>query len=170
VQVEAYYIDKVPNDVVTKYLSAEDMELVTIANFPSKKYCSPTKFGEYLCNGLPYIVTQGTSEDDSYASQYDVGVVVESFHKKDVIGKIDQIEKLISEDKAKLCARYRQTGIEYIGSDKAVKYITEILSEINNSQTDSYCDSLPSLFNRLGISEQFYVINKCLMYYIYRFL
>ncbi|MEP2025452.1 MAG: glycosyltransferase [Reichenbachiella sp.] len=125
----AYFIGRVPFEEVNQFLSAADIGLVTVANFPSKKYCSPTKVGEYLCCGLPYIVTVGTSEDDEYAEKYNVGVVVESFHKPDIVARIERIEQLINENKNTLRKRCRQVGIEYRGIENAIKTIVPILNE-----------------------------------------
>lgn len=125
----AYYIDRVPFEEVTQYLSAADVGLVTVANFPSKKFCSPTKVGEYLCCGLPYIVTKGTSEDDLYAAKHNVGVVVESFLAKDVLNKYDGIIELLEENLQQQRQRCRKVGIEYRGLDNAVATITEVLED-----------------------------------------
>ncbi|WP_109831562.1 glycosyltransferase [Reichenbachiella versicolor] len=123
----AFHIDRVPMEEVPHFLSASDMGLVTVANFPSKKFCSPTKVGEYLCCGIPYIVTIGTSEDDLYADKYNVGVVVDSFQKADVMKKFQHIESLMSESKDTLRARCRDVGVEYRGMGQAVDTISGIL-------------------------------------------
>lgn len=133
IPTSTYFVGRVPFEEVTNYLSAADIGLVTVANFPSKKYCSPTKVGEYLCCGLPYIVTVGTSEDDSYAESFDVGVVVDSFDKHDVRSKIPEIERLLTEDKIALRIRCRKTGIEYRGLDNAVSTISLVLDESQSS-------------------------------------
>lgn len=126
----AYFVGRVPFEQVNDYLSAGDMGLVTVADFPSKKYCSPTKVGEYLCCGLPYIVSKGTSEDDLYARDFNVGVVVDDFEKTSVINQYSKIDALLTESKDVLVERCRRVGIEYRGIDNAIKTLKEVFDDI----------------------------------------
>ncbi|HEU4573509.1 MAG TPA: glycosyltransferase, partial [Chitinophagaceae bacterium] len=127
IPAESYWIGRVPHEEVSQFLSAADIGLVTVADFPSRKYCSPTKVGEYLCCGLPYIVTRGTSEDDIYAEVYNVGVVVEKFSRSGVLPKLNAINDLLAEPKEQLAERCRQTGVAYRGYKNAIQLFQKIL-------------------------------------------
>ena len=48
---------------IPAYLSAADIGFVAVRQWPSKRYCSPIKTGEYLSCGLPVIVPIGVSDD-----------------------------------------------------------------------------------------------------------
>ena len=64
---------------IDRYYSAADFGLIAVPPGPSKCFISNIKVGEYLCSGLPYLVTRGVSEDYCYAEDYQVGVVVDDF-------------------------------------------------------------------------------------------
>ncbi|HEX5171554.1 MAG TPA: hypothetical protein VFW11_20390 [Cyclobacteriaceae bacterium] len=130
ISLDRIFVDRVPLAIVPQYLSASDLGIVAVANFPSKRYCSPTKVGEYLCNGIPYIVTQGTSEDDIYALQYNVGVVIDEMTSASVQKKIPDVLKLLNGNKDELRQRCRRVGVEYRALDNATSLFRRILDKI----------------------------------------
>lgn len=97
------------------WLSACDFGIVNIPPTPSQKFRSPIKVGEYLCCGLPYLICKGISEDDIYAKNDNVGVVVNEFSREEILNAIPQIVSLLSEPKELLQMRCRNTGVEYRG-------------------------------------------------------
>ncbi|MEQ9230622.1 MAG: hypothetical protein RIF46_08055, partial [Cyclobacteriaceae bacterium] len=110
-----FHIGRVPYKEVYKYISASDIGLVSVPPYPSQKFRSPIKVGEYLCCGIPYIVCKGISEDDSVASVNEVGIVLEDFSKASIEAKFDQINELLGTDKSLLQQRCREVGISYRG-------------------------------------------------------
>lgn len=99
------------------YLSAADFGLVSVPPLPSQKFRSPIKVGEYLCCGLPYLVCEGVSEDDHYAQEYQVGVVVNNFDVDSLERSIPEIQNFLKEKKERLRERCRKIGISYRGFD-----------------------------------------------------
>lgn len=63
IDLEKVYIASVQHHQVPKYLSAADFAFATIKSYPSAKYCSPVKIGEYWANGLPVLLTEGVGDD-----------------------------------------------------------------------------------------------------------
>lgn len=57
------FVASVPHHQVPAYLSAADLAFATIKLYPSARYCSPVKIGEYWANGLPVLLTEGVSDD-----------------------------------------------------------------------------------------------------------
>lgn len=110
-----FHIGRVPYKEVYKYISASDIGLVSVPPFPSQKFRSPIKVGEYLCCGIPYIVCKGISEDDSVAATNEVGIVLDDFSKASIEAKFDQINELLGTDKSLLQQRCREVGISYRG-------------------------------------------------------
>ena len=104
------FIDK---DDMSGYLSAADFGLVIIPPTPSQKYRSPIKVAEYMLCGVPYMVCKGISEDDDYALECRVGVVVEKFAYQEIIGKGEEVLALIHEDKKAFLSRSRAVGLDY---------------------------------------------------------
>jgi hypothetical protein len=110
---EYYTITKVPYSEMDSYLSASDLGIVSVPPLPSKKFCSNIKVGEFLCNGLPYLICNGVSEDDEYALNQNVGITVDYFSKQDAIISYPRVKLLLSENKEILRNRCRQAGLDY---------------------------------------------------------
>lgn len=75
---------------VPKYLSASDIAFATIKQFPSSRFSSAIKIGEYWANGLPMIITKGVGDDSQIVEKEKIGLVV------DIKEKID-LEKVLNE-------------------------------------------------------------------------
>jgi hypothetical protein len=112
------------------WLSVADMGIVAVPPLPSQKFRSPIKVGEYLACGLPYLVCKGVSEDDRWATQYHVGVVLDDFTPEAILNNRDQIEQLLQIPKNDLRARCRETGIAYRSKKIAIQAFSEIFNEL----------------------------------------
>ncbi|AMJ64773.1 hypothetical protein AXW84_04490 [Hymenobacter sp. PAMC 26628] len=112
---QQFAVTRSPYEQVPDYISAADFGVVAVPSFPSQRFRSPIKVGEYLCCGLPYLVCAGVSEDDRVAEQYGVGVVVSEFSTAEAARVWPGIRQLLAEDKETLRARCREAGIEYRG-------------------------------------------------------
>lgn len=66
----------VSHSLVPGYLSAADFAYALIREGPSKRFCSPTKVGEYWANGLPVIIPNGIGDDSGIVSNSGLGVVI----------------------------------------------------------------------------------------------
>jgi len=108
-------IDPIPLSEMKKYLSAADFGLIFIDNTDSQIFRSPIKTGEYLCSGLPYIVPKNISEDDLFATKYNVGVVIEKLDNLSIQKSSSKIIELLNENKNELRIRCRKIGIDYRG-------------------------------------------------------
>lgn len=100
---------------IDKYLSAADFGIVSVESGPSKKFVSNIKVGEYLSCGLPYLICRGISEDDWYAEEYNVGVVVKDFTKDEIVKAYPKIDSFLNEEREVLKNRCRKVGVEYRG-------------------------------------------------------
>lgn len=125
-----YYITRVPFEEMPHYLSASDMGLVSVPAYPSQKFRSPIKVGEYLCCGSPYIVMRGISEDDEWAENENIGVVLNDFDEFEVTKAFPAIDKLLCEDKNTLRVRCRKAGVSYRGFQKFRKESIKAFVEI----------------------------------------
>lgn len=127
---EAYFITgNLPFEEVKNYMSAADIGISAVPPSPSQKFRSPTKVGEYLCCGLPYITIRGVSEDDYYAEKYHVGVVMKEFSKEEAERNEAEIVHLLREKKESVVKRCRETGIAYRGKHHAIKIFNEVLDK-----------------------------------------
>ena len=100
---------------IDKYLSAADFGTVSVESGPSKQFVSNIKVGEYLSCGLPYLICRGISEDDWYAENKGVGVVVKDFSEKEINQAYPKIQAYLDKDPQSLKEHCRKIGIEYRG-------------------------------------------------------
>lgn len=115
---------------IKEFMSVADMGVSAVPPSPSQKYRSPTKVGEYLMCGLPYITCKGVSEDDIYAIRYQVGVVVDEFSIDSAKKSFSTINKLIEENELSKRDRCREVGIAYRSKQKVVQIIGNQLDNI----------------------------------------
>lgn len=102
---------------IHKYASASDFAIISVPPGPSKKFISNIKVGEYLCAGMPFLITKGISEDYIYATEKDVGVVVDDFVKEDIKNAWPEIKEYLQRDSDKLRNHCRSVGLDYRGFD-----------------------------------------------------
>ncbi len=100
---------------IHQYYFAADFALIAVPPGPSKQFISNIKVGEYLCAGLPYLITRGVSEDYLVAEEQDVGVVVDDFREADIKQAWPAIKVYLEMDPDKRRAYCRQVGLEYRG-------------------------------------------------------
>lgn len=132
VSIDKFTILQSDYSKISKYFSAADFAVVAVPPGPSKKFVSNIKVGEYLCSGLPFLITEGVSEDYIYAQQKNVGVVVSSFEEEPVRAKSEEISKYLSEDKDVLRKRCRDFGLEYRGFEKLNEQFISAVRRLTN--------------------------------------
>ncbi len=115
---------------VIAYLSAADIGVSAIPPTPSQKYRSPTKIAEYLLCGLPYITCKNVSEDDEYALNYEVGVVVNNFSKTRAEQSISDIKKIVQVPKHQMVERCRSVGLSYRNKAFVDQTLTKIFEDV----------------------------------------
>lgn len=97
---------------VQRYFSAADFGLIAVPAGPSKRFISNIKVGEYLCSGLPFLITRGVSEDCLVAEEQDVGVVVNDFNESEIRDAWPKIKVFLEMD-----AGYRRERCMTVGRD-----------------------------------------------------
>lgn len=102
---------------IHRFYFAADFAIIAVPPGPSKKFVSNIKVGEYLCAGLPYLITRGVSEDYLVALEKDVGVVVNDFCEPDIKAAWPAIRRFLQMDPAVRRAHCREVGLAYRGFD-----------------------------------------------------
>lgn len=118
VSPEYYTIAHSGYEDIHTYYAAADFAVIAVPPGPSKKFISNIKVGEYLCAGLPFLITRGISEDYWYAENKGVGVVVDDFKEEYVKKAWPLMKEYFEMDKDKLRQHCREVGIDYRGFDK----------------------------------------------------
>lgn len=129
---ESYLITSATYEEMPSYLYAADLGVVAVPPLPSKKFCSNIKVGEYLCSGLPYIICRGISEDDEFAENNNVGVVLEDFSISSVEKKIGEISEYLIEDRQLMAKKCRALGMEYRGFAKLKKEFQKAVQSLTD--------------------------------------
>ncbi|WP_161599433.1 glycosyltransferase [Hymenobacter nivis] len=127
---EQFAVTRSPYEQVPDYISAADFGVVAVPSFPSQRFRSPIKVGEYLCCGLPYLVCAGVSEDDRVAGQYNVGVVVSEFSTAEAARVWPGIQQLLAENKEQSRIRCREAGIAYRGLTQYLPIAEDIFAQL----------------------------------------
>jgi hypothetical protein len=115
---------------IHRYASASDFAIISVPPGPSKKFISNIKVGEYLCAGLPFLITRGVSEDYLYAEQQDVGVVVDDFIESEVKKAWPQIKRYLMMDAQTRREHCRTVGVEYRGFENLNKLFKSALTSL----------------------------------------
>ena len=100
---------------IHRYFFAADFAIIAVPPGPSKKFISNIKVGEYLCAGLPYLITKGVSEDYLVATEKGVGVVVDDFREADVKKAWPGIKRFLEMDPEVRREHCRAVGLDYRG-------------------------------------------------------
>ncbi len=129
---ESYHItpSTLSTEEVNLHIGMADICLSTVPPSPSQKYRSPTKVGEYLLCGKPFITIEGVSEDDIYAREHKVGVVLEDFSERSIIMAIPEITTLLEEDRIEQSERCRNVGLDYRSKENVTKILGSVFDDI----------------------------------------
>lgn len=114
---DRYFVRHSSYDDIHRYYFAGDIGLITIPPGPSQFFRSSIKVGEYLCSGMPFITPWGVSEDYLYATEKNVGVVVQEFSESEVKSAWPRIKQYLDMDPDTLRAHCRTVGVDYRGFD-----------------------------------------------------
>jgi len=132
VATEDYTIAHSAYEDIHKYASASDFAIISVPPGPSKKFISNIKVGEYLCAGMPFLITRGVSEDYIYAEEKDVGVVVDDFVEEDVKKAWSEIKAYLMRDPEELKKHCREVGLGYRGFEVLNKKFKEALVSLTS--------------------------------------
>ncbi|MBS1491592.1 MAG: hypothetical protein JSS93_13785 [Bacteroidetes bacterium] len=112
---------------IHNYFAAADFAVIAVPPGPSKKFISNIKVGEYLTAGLPYLITKGISEDYIFATEQNVGVVVDDFKEEFIKKAYPEINQFLITNRDDLRARCRAAGLEYRGFEGRNKTFKEAI-------------------------------------------
>lgn len=112
---KAYSVRHSDYSDIHPYFFAADFAVIAVPPGPSKKFVSNIKVGEYLCAGLPFLITRGVSEDYLVATEQDVGVVVDDFCEANIKAAWPEIRRFLEMDPSLRRNHCRAVGLDYRG-------------------------------------------------------
>jgi glycosyltransferase involved in cell wall biosynthesis len=95
---DRYSAVTVKSEEIPKFLSAADLAVAFIKPCYSKVSSSPTKIGEYLAAGLPFISNRGIGDIDELLQRNAVGALVDGFDEKEYAGAVRAVLQMIEAD------------------------------------------------------------------------
>ncbi|MFD3002089.1 glycosyltransferase [Pontibacter toksunensis] len=106
------HVASVQHREVPQYLSAADFAFATIKSYPSARYCSPVKIGEYWANGLPVLLTEGVGDDSDIIKKEGGGATFNLQEEGSVEKALQQILQILEDPNhrreiPKLAQKYR---------------------------------------------------------------
>jgi glycosyltransferase involved in cell wall biosynthesis len=123
---EDYLLISVPNREVPAYLNAADVSILLREKNLVNRVASPIKFGEYLCCGLPVIMTPGIGDTEEIIEKYGIGKLLNpndlEIEKNELIQLINNVER----------EKIAKIGKELFSIDsyesKIISYWTQVLT------------------------------------------
>ena len=94
---ERYVALTVKPEEIPNYLAAADLAVAFIKPCYSKISSSPTKIGEYLAAGLPFITNRGIGDLDELLERDAVGALVDSFDEPAYAGAVRTILQMLED-------------------------------------------------------------------------
>lgn len=120
---------------IHRYYFAADFAIIAVPPGPSKKFISNIKVGEYLCAGLPFLITRGVSEDYWYAENKRVGVVVDDFREADIKAAWVAIKGYLEADAKQRRAHCRDVGLAYRGFGSLNPVFKSAMSDLTSARS-----------------------------------
>jgi len=126
--VGRYNVLSSPHNEIPNFLSASDFSFTPFKKFPSAKYLSPIKIGEYWANGLPTILTAGVGDEDAIISDTGLGAIYDP--GKNNLDEVFQCIKELLADKHHK-EKITALAVKYRNFHSTIEAYVEILSSIS---------------------------------------
>lgn len=95
---DAIVVRKADRNDVPLFLAICNISIFFIKPVFSKKASSPTKMGEIMSIGKPYICNSGVGDVDIIVNESKTGLIVSSFNKEAYAAAISQIDEILTSD------------------------------------------------------------------------
>lgn len=121
IPVERVMVSKIEHSRVPDYLSAADFGISTIKNFPSMRFCSPVKHGEYWAADLPVLSTLKCGDDAEIITKEGGGALIDAsgLYKEN----FSKLQDLLGRGRTGFCAglafKYRNLRI----MERAIQFV-----------------------------------------------
>ncbi|MEZ5010019.1 MAG: glycosyltransferase [Chitinophagales bacterium] len=119
-------VTKANRDQVPLHLSLSKFSLVFYKENFSRKACSPTKIGELLGLGVPFICSPNIGDTSAIAEDTNSGVTISGFDEQSYDGAIETINKIIETPKLSI----REGGFKYFDLNEGIKKYKKTYSSL----------------------------------------
>ncbi len=124
IAIDRFFISKVSNTEVPRYLSASDFAFATIKPAPVRKYCCPVKVGEYWANGLLVLLEPGIGDDSEIIKSEGGGVLLNMNNPEEAFSLL---HKKLSQGRTPLVSEITKVARKYRDFENVKKAYIRIL-------------------------------------------
>jgi glycosyltransferase involved in cell wall biosynthesis len=127
-------IIRAPHGEVPGYLCAADVGILLRDNILTNNVASPIKFSEYMCSGLPCIISENIGDTAEIICRGHAGIVLDSKRNLPAVNEFQKLLSLNREEISKFMSRYYSSEI----------YLPEILKlyrAFNEGEVDNFRES-----------------------------
>jgi glycosyltransferase involved in cell wall biosynthesis len=121
-------VQKAERHEVPAWLLLSDFSIAFIKPAYSKMASSPTKFGELLSMGIPFICNRGIGDMDEIVSKYQCGILAGGFTRDDYKKVIQQMNSFRQSD----TARFRKAAEEYFSLTGGIEKYNSVYQKLLN--------------------------------------
>jgi glycosyltransferase involved in cell wall biosynthesis len=118
-------VQKAERHEVPSLLSLCSFSIAFIKPAYSKIASSPTKFGELLSMGIPFICNHGIGDMDEIVNNYRCGIVTDGFNETAYRNVIKQIDQFPKSD-----IRFRQAAEEYFSLENGIRKYDSVYQKL----------------------------------------
>ncbi|MFB6306547.1 MAG: glycosyltransferase, partial [Flavobacteriales bacterium] len=109
------------------YISMSSFSVFFIKPVFSKRASSPTKMGELMALGVPYIANSGVGDVKWIAQNYQVGMILDNFKEETMQNAVNNMEQLINANSEKLV----EAAKDFYSLKKGVNTYYEVYKRLN---------------------------------------
>lgn len=120
-------IHKAKRAEVPMLLSLSSLSILFIKPVFSKKASSPTKLGEIMSMGIPFITGRGIGDIEQIVSETNAGIVINKFSSEEYAKSIQQLGPLLAKDKNEI----RKSAILFFSLKKGVESYHAIYRQLS---------------------------------------
>lgn len=124
---DKFWIKTLKKAEVAAHLSMANIAISAVRPYPSKRFCSPIKNGEYWACGLPIVTVAEVADDFIFAKDYQLGIVMPNVEKE----TIEQTAKdIVLWYQQKNATEVSQRCVDFVQKDRNIETYKKLYASI----------------------------------------
>ncbi|MCP4437720.1 MAG: glycosyltransferase family 4 protein [Aureispira sp.] len=122
-----YLIKTLQKADVPAHLSMANIGISAVRPFPSKRFCSPIKNGEYWACGLPILTVKEVADDFIFAERHQLGIVMPDLTESSIFNAAKDIVNWYQQQNA---VEVSQRCVDFVNKDRNVETYRKLYASI----------------------------------------